>query len=106
MISNYIGGADYVLLCYDLTNYESFANLEDWYRLVVNTFKNKQMPRTALLGNKNDLKHIAAVRSVQHNKMAAENGMSSFLMSAKNGDQVSQAFFKISSQLAGKEISL
>ena len=28
MITNYIAGADAVLLCYDITNYESFANLE------------------------------------------------------------------------------
>lgn len=30
MVSNYIAGAHAVLLCYDITNYESFANLEDW----------------------------------------------------------------------------
>ena len=33
MITNYISGADAVLLCYDITNYESFANLEDWYTI-------------------------------------------------------------------------
>jgi hypothetical protein len=29
-VKNYIAGAHAVLLCYDITNYESFANLEDW----------------------------------------------------------------------------
>ena len=33
MIGNYIYGAQAVLLCYDITNYQSFQNLEDWYRL-------------------------------------------------------------------------
>ena len=28
MVTSYIGGAHAVLLCYDITNYESFANLE------------------------------------------------------------------------------
>jgi Ras-related protein Rab-28 len=54
MVTNYIAGAHAVLLCYDITNYESFANLEDWYRLVVTAFEKQQMPLpfTALVGNK------------------------------------------------------
>jgi hypothetical protein len=48
-----------------------------------------------------DLKHLTAVRAVQHNKFAEENGLASFLMSAKNGDQVNQAFWKVASSLAG-----
>ncbi len=52
MITNYIAGADAVLMCYDITNYESFANLEDWYRLVLRTFAHSKMPFVALLGNK------------------------------------------------------
>mmetsp|Transcript_19918 Transcript_19918/g.33335 ORF Transcript_19918/g.33335 Transcript_19918/m.33335 type:complete len:235 (+) Transcript_19918:184-888(+) len=102
MITNYIAGSDAVLLCYDITNYESFANLEDWYRLVLRTFGDgSTMPYVGLIGNKNDLRHIGAVRSSQHTKFAEENGMNSFLMSAKNGDQVNQAFWKIASSLAG-----
>lgn len=52
MITNYISGADAVLLCYDITNYESFANLEDWYRLVLRTFAQNKLPFVALIGNK------------------------------------------------------
>jgi hypothetical protein len=48
------------------------------------------------------LKHLTAVRAVQHAKFAEENGMASFLMSAKNGDQVHNAFCKIASSIAGK----
>ena len=42
-----------------------------------------------------------AVRLELHNKFAEENEMASFLLSAKSGDQVKQAFFKIASLLAG-----
>jgi Ras-related protein Rab-28 len=45
---------------------------------------------------------MTAVRSDLHNKFAEENEMASFLMSAKSGDQVKQAFFKIAATLAGK----
>jgi len=101
MVTNYITGAHAVLLCYDITNYESFANLEDWNRLVTRTFTGTTKPYMAIIGNKNDLRHLTAVRKELHNKFAEENEMSSFLMSAKSGDQVKQAFFKIAAVLAG-----
>lgn len=101
MITNYISGADAILLCYDITNYESFANLEDWYRLVLKTFKDAKLPYVALLGNKNDLKHLTAVRMQQHQKFADENNMASFAMSAKNNDHVNQTFWKVASSISG-----
>jgi Ras-related protein Rab-28 len=52
MLTSYISGADAVLLCYDITNYESFANLEDWYRLVLKAFQDRPLPYVALCGNK------------------------------------------------------
>ena len=39
MIGNYIYGAQAVMLCYDISNYQSFQDLEDWYRLVQRTFQ-------------------------------------------------------------------
>lgn len=39
-------------MCYDITNYDSFQNLDDWYRLVVRTFTKGKMPYMALIGNK------------------------------------------------------
>jgi Ras-related protein Rab-28 len=106
MITNYISGADAVLLCYDITNYESFVNLEDWYRMVLKTFRDKPLPYVALVGNKNDLRHMSAVRPDQHSRFADENEMASFLMSAKNGDQVKQVFYKVAGALVGALPSL
>ena len=102
MITNYISGAHVVLLCYDITNYDSFANLEDWYRLVLKTFEGqKTMPYTVLVGNKTDLRHLTAVKSQLHVQFAEENEMASFFMSAKSGDQVKQAFYTIAASVAG-----
>lgn len=107
MLSNYIAGAHAVLLCYDITNYESFANLEDWYRLVNRAFSSRgqPVPYCALLANKNDLKYMTAVRMDQHNAFAEENGFNSFLISAKSGDQVTSTFIKIAGKLSGVEMN-
>ena len=50
-----------------------------------------------------DLRHLMAVKLDLHTKFAEENEMSSFLLSAKSGDQIKQAFYKIASLLAGEE---
>ena len=101
MITNYIAGAHAVLLCYDITNYESFANLEDWLRIVMKTFEGKELPTLALVANKSDLRHLTAVKTDQHNAFAEENKMNSFIMSAKSGDQVQGAFTRLAAMLAG-----
>lgn len=105
MLANYVTGAHAVLLAYDVTNAESFMNLEDWLRVVITTFKDKELPLLALIANKNDLRHMTAVRVEQHNAFAQENGMISFLMSAKSGDQVHSAFIKLASNLCGIPLS-
>mmetsp|Transcript_23193 Transcript_23193/g.39261 ORF Transcript_23193/g.39261 Transcript_23193/m.39261 type:complete len:228 (-) Transcript_23193:623-1306(-) len=100
MITSYIAGAHAILFCYDITNIDSFANLEDWYRIAISA-QEDEMPFSILIGNKNDLQHMSVVRLDAHTEFAKENDMASFLMSAKNGDQVNQAFWKIASYLSG-----
>lgn len=90
-----------VLLCYDVTNYQSFQNLEDWYRLVKLTHDEDTMPTCALVGNKTDLNHMRTVRTDKHNSFATENDMCSFYMSAKTGDQVSACLYRLAADLAG-----
>ena len=41
-----------MLLTYDISNYQSFQNLEDWYGLVKKTFEGGAMPYVALVANK------------------------------------------------------
>ena len=101
MIGNYIYGAQAVLLCYDISNYQSFQDLEDWYRLVQRTFAGGQMPRVTLVGNKTDLNHIRTVKVEKHNQFADENEMYSCFMSAKTGDNVAACFYRVAADLAG-----
>ena len=61
MITNYISGAHAILLCYDITNFESFANLEDWYGLVTRTFAGVKRPYLAIVGNKSEFSFLFSI---------------------------------------------
>ncbi|XP_045038912.1 ras-related protein Rab-28 isoform X3 [Desmodus rotundus] len=53
MLDNYIYGAQGILLVYDITNYQSFENLEDWYTVVKKVSEESEtQPLIALVGNK------------------------------------------------------
>ncbi len=86
MISTYVYEANAVIYCYDITNYQSFQDLEDWRELVMKTFQNKELPKEILIGNKVDLNHLQAVKSDQHSKFAQKYKMKSYFCSAKTGD--------------------
>ncbi len=102
MIGNYIYGAAAVLLCYDITNAQSFADLDDWLRVVKSTFEGGKMPLLMLVGNKIDLNHLRAVRLERHTQWAKENGCrASFFVSAKSGDQVGLMTLQVAADLAG-----
>ena len=105
MVKSYVSGAHAVLLCYDVTNYESFKNLEDWFAIVDAVFE-KEKPYVGLVGNKCDLSHIRAVRGVCHAKFADDNSLDNkFLMSAMSGDQVHACFLQVAAALAKVDIS-
>eukprot|EP00667_Euglena_gracilis_P018352 EG_transcript_19476 len=106
MLSNYIYGSHGVVFVYDVTNMESFKNLEDWLELVKNTFKDRdRLPYMAMIGNKMDLNHIRVVKSEKHSLFAVENGMSAFFVSAKSGDKVNPMFVKVAADLAGLQLT-
>jgi len=62
-------------------------------------------PYCAVVGNKSDLKHISLVNIDTQARFASENEMNSFLMSAKSGDQVKQAFMRVAASLTGSSNS-
>ncbi|KAK7110992.1 ras-related protein Rab-28-like [Littorina saxatilis] len=99
MLSNYIFGAHGVVLVYDITNYSSFENLEDWYNSVKKVCAGGRVPHIALLGNKTDLEHMRTVKQDKHQKFAQEHGMTSYFVSAKTGDSVSLCFQRVAADI-------
>merc|ERR1711966_167694 len=62
MIGNYVFGSHAVLLAYDITNAESFHDLQDWFDVVTKVFKDQATkPYLGLVGNKTDMNHLRAV---------------------------------------------
>ena len=76
---------------YDVTNANSFKDLEDWLALVKRQFPASELPYMALVGNKMDLTHMRAIKPDKHAKFADENNMFSFLLSVRLGDLVCRA---------------
>jgi len=101
MISSYIYGAQAVMLCYDITNYQSFQNLEDWHAIVKKTFGKEPLPYIALVGNKSDQVHLQAVSKEKAQTFSDEGDMYNNSMSAKTGDRVHSTFYHIAADLAG-----
>ncbi|XP_062069073.1 ras-related protein Rab-28 isoform X1 [Lepus europaeus] len=106
MLDKYIYGAQGILLVYDITNYQSFENLEDWYAVVKKVNEESEtQPLVALVGNKIDLEHIRTVKSEKHLRFCQENGFSSHFVSAKTGDSVFLCFQKVAAEILGIKLN-
>ena len=97
-MSNYLHGSHAIVLTYDVTNYASFKNLQEWYQLVQSVFKDN-LPQIALMANKSDMNHLRTVRKELHERWAAENNFLSFFVSAKTGDNVQASFYRLAGTL-------
>ncbi len=58
LLGNYCQGATGVLLCYDITRYTTFKNIEKWYNITKNNADN---PIFILVGEKKDLEYRRVV---------------------------------------------
>ncbi|GKT28059.1 Small GTPase like protein [Aduncisulcus paluster] len=110
MINEYIKNAQAVILLYDITRFPSFRNLQEWYRKVCSAAASSasgddKFPYIALVGNKSDLAAKRAVKLARHESFARDNGMASFYVSARSGDQVDVLFETIAAALTGVKLS-
>lgn len=105
MLDKYFHGASAIMFVYDITNTNSFENLQDWYDIVIKHYNGKPRPLLALVGNKCDLAHMRSVKPSAHEDFAKHCRMGSFFVSAKTGDQVVVCFKRILSQLTGQVLT-
>lgn len=106
MLDKYIYGAQGVLLVYDITNSQSFENLEDWLNMVRKANEESDtQPAISLIGNKIDLEHMRTVKMEKHQRFCQENGLISQFVSAKTGDSVSLCFQRLAAEIAGIKLN-
>lgn len=106
MLDKYIYGAQGVLLVYDITNSQSFENLEDWYSMVkkVNEESDTQ-PSVALVANKIDLEHMRTVKFEKHQRFCQEHNLNGHIVSAKSGDSVFLCFQRMAADILGIKLN-
>lgn len=69
-LENYISNADVVFLNYDVTNRDSFNNMEDWLNKVRKYCKSQKL---YLVGNKVDLYNLRQVKEADHDMFIITN---------------------------------
>lgn len=106
MLDKYAYGAQGIMLVYDITNFQSFENLEDWFCLVKKANEeNDVQPCIALVGNKIDLEHMRTVKSDRHQRFCQENNLISQFTSAKTGDSVYLCFQRLAAEILGVKLN-
>ena len=88
--SSYYKGANGAIIVYDLTDEESFKNVESWMNEVIK--KGKKNMQFLLVGNKKDLINDRVVTEQKGIDKAKELNMNLFEASALEKDNVNEAF--------------
>ena len=103
IISSYYRGAQGIILVYDITDLDSFNNLNSWLvEIEKNASKNAYK---ILIGNKSDLENERKVQFSQGEEFAKQYGMKFFETSAKNSINVIEAFMAITKELIKKKLN-
>ena len=97
IISSYYRGAQGIMLVYDITDLESFQNLNSWLiEIEKNASKNVYK---ILVGNKCDMESERKVTKEQGKDFADQYGMKFFETSAKDSTNVSEAFIAMTKEV-------
>lgn len=98
--SSYYRGAHGVILVYDITDRQSFKDLENW---LLETEKHASEDIVKILvGNKSDLESSRVVTYAEGKTYASNNGMEFIETSAKGNVNIEEAFFTIARKIKEK----
>ena len=88
-----------IILVYDISNKESFKNVNNWFNEINNNISPEVAHQKILVGNKSDLEDKREVSFQEGSDYAESKSMKFFETSAKNGNNISVVFIKLCSDL-------
>lgn len=98
--SSYYKGAHGIILTYDITDKQSFKDIENWLS-EVEKFANENVIKL-LVGNKSDLESQRQVTFEEGKEFADSLGVQFLETSAKNNSNVEKAFFALANEIKGR----
>eukprot|EP01080_Neovahlkampfia_damariscottae_P011214 gene11214-4036_t len=87
----YFRSAKGVLICYDVTEENTFNNVEKWLKILTTQLPEGRLP-LYLVGTKTDLIHRKVVSTIMGQDKAQKYGMKFFETSAKDNDNIDDMF--------------
>jgi small GTP-binding protein len=98
-LESYLAPANAIMLIYDVTNQDSFDNLNDW---LLQLRKYNKTTYCYLLGNKVDMIGLRQVTALKHDVFIAENNLrGGMFCSAKTGENIVKMFYKVAGDIIG-----
>ena len=96
---NYFNTSDGFIIVYDITNRESFNNINNWIEQIT-TLAGKDV-KCIIFGNKNDLINQRQVQKEEGKELAKKYKFNFFETSAKSGNNVEEGFKNITIDVMG-----
>ena len=99
--TSYYKGAHAILICFDITDRESFDHIRNWMA-DIDKFGKEGVLRI-LVGNKCDLEHARQVRKEEGNEIANKYGIKYIETSAKDTINIEDLFISTAKHLLSKQ---